>query len=514
VTFLCARPFARSEDRKLSIGGSALTVALRLVNPEITEEDIQASWLRWSDAGDVAAQLLGPKAPAQSEFSILDMAVVFSKLAETSGAADKILILADALHQMSARGARTFVKIVSGEARTGIRDVAVEEAVATAFEASLEVVRSANRHRGNLGSVAADIAAGNHPDDVFTYFSPVDPMLAQPAESAEEIVERISPPVLIEDKYDGIRCQLHKSGDIVRLYSRDRKEITTQFPDVVLAFQSALEDYTLDGEIMIIENGKIQSFARLQQRLNRVKPAKAVLEANPAGLVIFDILASGGISLLDVPLMERRKTLEAIEIPSGQILALQTQAHSADDIEVLFDAAIARGNEGLMAKSGTSHYLSGRRGAHWMKMKRPLETLDCVVVGAEWGHGKRKDVLSDYTFAVRDVMSGALVTIGKAYGGLTDQEIVDMTERLKASTLAEFGRYRTVRPEIVLEIACNGIQLSARHKSGYALRFPRIARIREDKGVLDISTTADVARIYRASLKADSTQDGPAVQGG
>ena len=501
VTYLCGRPFPRSDSRKLSMGGAALMAAIRLLNPEITDEEIQASWLRWSDPGDVAAELLHSIALELSAFTISDMAATFDQLSETSGAAGKSLILSSALARMSVAGARTFVKILSGETRTGIREAAVEEAVSSAFDVPLEEIRSANRHRANLGSAALDAATGNALTDGFTYFSPVDPMLAQPAESAEEIVQRIGSPILIEDKYDGIRCQLHKAQGVVRLYSRDRKEITGQFPDVVEAFQANPGEYALDGEIMVIENGIIQSFARLQQRLNRVKPDKSVLQANPAGLVVFDLIAQDSDSLLELPLTERRTRLEAISLPEGQILTQQYSAANAEEIEILFAEAIARGNEGLMAKSGASLYHSGRRGAHWMKMKRPLETLDCVIVGAEWGHGRRREVLSDYTFAVRDTKSGSLVTIGKAYGGLTDAEIVEMTARLKEITLAEFGRYRTVEPEIVLEIACNGIQLSARHKSGYALRFPRIARIRTDKGVIDISTTEDVERIYRAAMR-------------
>jgi DNA ligase-1 len=170
-------------------------------------------------------------------------------------------------------------------------------------------------------------------------------------------------------------------------------------------------------------------------------------------------------------------------------------AASAAELDALFQAAQARGNEGLMVKQPESPYASGRRGAQWLKLKRPLDTLDVVVVGAEWGHGKRRGVLSDVTFAVRDDATGKLVTIGKAYNGLTDAEIRDMTERLIALTIEDHGYYRTVRPEIVLEVAFNHLQRSARHTSGYALRFPRIVRERRDRSPESVSTLADVERL-------------------
>jgi ATP-dependent DNA ligase len=234
-----------------------------------------------------------------------------------------------------------------------------------------------------------------------------------------------------------------------------------------------------------------------------LRPTANVVAAHPAAFVAFDLLAHEDDVLLEVPLAERRTRLESIPLPGGQLLAPLGSAASAAEIDGLFAAARARGNEGLMLKQPGSPYASGRRGYHWLKLKRPMETLDVVVVGAEWGHGKRHRVLSDYTFAVRDHITGELSTIGKAYGGLTDAEIRDMTERLKALTVHDLGHYRAVRPEIVLEVAFNNIQRSARHTSGYALRFPRIVRIRTDRSPDTISTLADVERLH-AELQGSS----------
>ena len=320
-------------------------------------------------------------------------------------------------------------------------------------------------------------------------------MLAQPAVDAADAVRRLGTPLWAEDKYDGVRCQLHKVGDRVRLFSRDRRDLTTQFPEVVAAFAAAPGRYVLDGEVLAMEEGRALPFLRLQQRLGRIAPAPDVVAAHPVAFVAFDCLAREETGLLDAPLRTRRAALEALALPAGQALAPVWTATSAEDLETLFRAAQDRGNEGLMAKQPDAPYASGRRGAQWLKIKRPLDTLDVVVVGAEWGHGKRRAVLSDLTFAVRDDATGQLVTIGKAYNGLTDAEIRAMTERLLALTVADHGHYRTVRPEIVLEVAFNHLQRSARHTSGYALRFPRIVRVRPDRAPADASTLADVARL-------------------
>jgi DNA ligase-1 len=224
--------------------------------------------------------------------------------------------------------------------------------------------------------------------------------------------------------------------------------------------------------------------------------------AHPVAFVAFDCLVHEDQGLLDEPLRTRRATLEALALPPGQALAPVWTASSAEALDALFEAAQARGNEGLMVKQPEAPYASGRRGAQWLKVKRPLDTLDVVVVGAEWGHGKRRAVLSDLTFAVRDEDTGRLVTIGKAYNGLTDAEILAMTERLTALTVEDHGHYRTVRPEIVLEVAFNHLQRSTRHTSGYALRFPRIVRVREDRRPESASTLRDVMRLASAVAAA------------
>jgi ATP-dependent DNA ligase I len=512
VTYLGGRPFARGDGRTLSVGGATLDAALRAARPELSDEQVTSAWRRHADAGDAAADLwTGATPPDAAPVQLADVAATFEALYAARGPRAKTLLLVNALRRMSERTIRAFVKAMLGEARIGVQEQTLEDAVAHATGQPIDAVRAANRHRADLGAVALDARRGRLEPARFSYFTPVDPMLAQPATDGADAVQRLGTPLWVEDKYDGVRCQLHKVDAAVRLYSRDRRELTVQFPEVVTAFAAAPGRYVLDGEVLAMEEGRALPFLRLQQRLGRLEPAPDVVAAHPVALVAFDCLAHEDHALLDEPLRVRRATLEALPLPPGQPLSAVWTATSVEELDALFVAAQARGNEGLMVKQPAAPYASGRRGAQWLKIKRPLETLDVVVVGAEWGHGKRRAVLSDLTFAVRDDATGQLATIGKAYNGLTDVQIREMTVRLLALTVEDRGHYRTVRPEIVLEVAFNHLQRSARHSSGYALRFPRIVRVRPDRSPENASTLADVARLA-AALQAGA--DATSVTGG
>jgi DNA ligase-1 len=505
VTYLGGRPFPRGDGRTLSVGGATLDAALRAARPELTDALVTAAWRRHADAGDAAAEMWAGATPDdRAPVRLADVAASFEALHTARGPRAKTELLRDVFRRLSERTIRAFVKSMLGEARIGVQEQTLEDAVAHATDQPIEAVRAANRHRADLGAVALDARRGQLEPARFAYFTPVDPMLAQPAADAADAVRRLGIPLWVEDKYDGVRCQLHKIDTTVRLYSRDRRELTVQFPEVVAAFAAAPGRYVLDGEVLAMEEGRPLPFLRLQQRLGRIEPTPEVVAAHPVALVAFDCLAHDDEPLLDVPLRARRATLETLPLPPGQPLAQVWTASSAEELDALFTAAQARGNEGLMVKRPEAPYASGRRGAQWLKVKRPLETLDVVVVGAEWGHGKRRGVLSDLTFAVRDEVTGHLATIGKAYNGLTDAEIREMTERLLTLTVEDHGHYRTVRPEIVLEVAFNHLQRSARHTSGYALRFPRIVRVRTDRSPENASTLGDVARLA-AMLEAGPT---------
>ncbi|HVQ75908.1 MAG TPA: ATP-dependent DNA ligase [Candidatus Binatia bacterium] len=498
VTFLLGRPFPRAEKRRISVGGATLVAALAELLPGLDPEAVSGAWRRHGDASDMAADIRAGAGAPPAEGPPVRLGELAERLAEihvARGSSAKAVLLARLFRRMGPPGVRAAVKVLLGETRAGMQESLLEDAVARLAGQTLEAVRAANRHRADLGAVAREARRGFLDVHHFSYFTPLDPMLAHPAAGPGEAIRRLGAPVWVEDKYDGVRCQLHAADGEVRLYSRDRHEITHQFPEVVAVFARVGGRYALDAELVAMDGDRALPFARLQQRLGRLRPSPEVVAAHPAALVSFDLLALGDESLLAESLRVRRERLEALALPEGQRRAPLASARSEEELESLFAAARARGNEGLMCKQPGSPYISGRRGHHWLKLKRPLDTLDVVVVGAEWGHGKRRAVLSDYTFAVRDPASGALLTIGKAYGGLTDAEIRELTARLHALTVHDAGHYRTVRHEIVLEVAFNNVQRSSRHGSGYALRFPRIVRVRPDRTAADASTLADVERL-------------------
>jgi DNA ligase-1 len=328
-------------------------------------------------------------------------------------------------------------------------------------------------------------------------------MLASPEPDAAAILERAqawgtpdAPPSLwLEDKYDGIRCQLHQRGSHVTLYSRDLKDVTDTFPELVAAARRHPGEWILDGEVIAMDGERVLPFADLQRRLGRREGDLFLGDEIPVRYLAFDLLWSQGQDWMRRPLRERRQALDALALPASFRRAHLTPATTAEDIDAAFLAARARGNEGLMIKDPASAYSPGRRGLNWLKLKRALATLDCVVVGAEYGHGKRHGVLSDYTFAVRDERTQELKVIGKAYSGLTNAEIERLTEHFLARVLRQTGRRFEVEPDLVLEIAFDSIQPSPRHNSGLALRFPRIARIRDDKTVANIDTLAQARRL-------------------
>ena len=375
--------------------------------------------------------------------------------------------------------------MLGGDLRIGLREGLLEAAIAKAFDRPLDDVKWAGMLTGDVGRLASLARDDRLADAEMTVFHPLKFMLASPAEDAAEIIRRLGPEVWVEDKYDGIRAQLHKRGSEVRLFSRDLHDVTSQFPEIAEAATDLAWDGILDGEILGWKDGVVLPFVSLQARLGRKTPSAAIQAEVPVIFVAFDALAlgpGGGAPiepLLRTPLTERRRRLEAIDLPlagDGGRFARSTLAVAADAeaLEAAFLDARGRRNEGLMVKDPESGYSPGRRGLGWLKMKKALATIDCVVVGVEVGHGKRHGVLSDYTFAVRDTAQDRLVTIGKAYSGLTDAEIAEMTRWFEAHTVAQYGRYRQVEPTVVVEIGFDVILRSNRHKSGFSLRFPRI----------------------------------------
>ena len=459
-----------------------------------------------AEPGAAAASPSIPEVAAAASPTIPEVAAAFAAIVFAAGPAAKSAAFESLLRRCDALSATYVVKILAGELRIGLRDGLLQAAIAQAFGRSTQAVSNAAMLTGDIGETAVLAREDRLGTTRLRLFRPLRFMLASPAEDAAEIMTRLGPVVWTEDKYDGIRVQLHRRGPEARLFSRDLNDVSGQFPEVVEAAMRLDWDGVLDGELLAYRDEVVLPFLALQRRLGRKEPSAGLRDEVPVAYVAFDALALGPRDgdvepLMGLPLAERRARLEGLRLedaePGRFVLSRLVQVGSADELETVFAAARERRNEGLMVKDPTSAYAPGRRGFGWLKMKKALATLDCVVVGVEGGHGKRHGVLSDYTFAVRDDATGALVTIGKAYSGLTDAEIAERTRWFEEHTLTRHGRYRTVEPTVVVEVAFDVIMRSARHRSGFALRFPRIARLRTDKSAAECDTLATVESLWR-----------------
>jgi ATP-dependent DNA ligase I len=503
-------PFPPIENKALRLGWAVIRDALCGV-AGMDQGEFGQCYLKHSDLGETAWEILSQTAPGDSNLALTDVESLFHELHAARGPLSKLPPLMRTLRRCTALEGKYLIKILTGDLRIGLKEGLVEEAVAQAFQEPLAEVKKANLILGNLGETAALARRKQLSAATLVPLRPLKFMLASPEASAAAVWQRVlewsgpgpsrkaaeaplplgpiesCPTVWLEDKYDGIRCQAHKVENRVALFSRDLKEITTTFLDVADLMRPWPESVIVDGELVAMRGDVVLPFAELQKRLGRREGDLFLGAQIPVQLIAFDLLWCGGQSLLNQPLRDRRAKLEQI---AGQKLRLAqvTRAHSPEEIDRAFTDARQRGNEGLMIKDPASLYMPGRRGLAWLKLKKARATLDCVVVGAEYGHGKRRAVLSDYTFAVRDEVTGLLQIIGKAYTGLTDAEIAQLTRHFLSKAKRRHGRYFELEPDTVLEIAFDAVQLSERHDSGLALRFPRIARLRPDKSPAQIDT--------------------------
>jgi DNA ligase-1 len=524
--FLSGRAFPAFEERTLQIGG-ALLWKLVAELAHSNEGELRAAYRKRGDLGSAAGDLLARRADAGTpgRIKLTEVRGVFDEIAATRTAAAKGAALAALLQRATPLETKYILKIITGELRIGLKESLVEEAIARSYGEPLVQVQRANMLLGDIGATLQLAAEHRLQQARMRMFHPIGFMLASPAADAAEAFEYFEH-AQVEDKYDGIRAQAHCGGGKVRLFSRTLDEVTPSFPELVEPLGELPGEVILDGEIVPwqddTDGGHAMPFAKIQQRLGRKQVSEKLIGEVPVAYVVFDVMYAEGSLTLDKPLSERNALLtrvfsgerrinprplqvtqsrllfepEAEEAAvSGWVLrAPALRADSAEQLEALFSQAMARGNEGLMIKDLQSPYTPGRRGRSWLKLKRELATLDVVVTAAEYGHGRRIHVLSDYTFAVRK--GEELVNIGKAYSGLTDAEIAELTDWFLTHTTADHGFLREVEPKIVLEVAFNAIMRSDRHDSGYALRFPRIVRVRQDKLPAEINTVEDVEEIY------------------
>jgi ATP-dependent DNA ligase len=483
-------PFAEWEQAVTSVGW----VTVARAASQVTGWDIEtigACAAAVGDLGEAIGLLLPEEAP--EGMSIREVDSRLRELSRERKAAGKQAAVEAMLRRSSPVEGKYLLKTLSGGLRIGADVTTVEEALAQAFGADREAVARARRASGDIGETAVAAREGTLAEIRFRLFHPIGFMLATPVEAAEDVADELSS-FAIEDKYDGIRAHAHKSGTRVALFSRTLDDVTGQFPEVAASLAKLPGSFLLDGEVLAWREGRPDSFFRLQRRLGRKAPEPELLAEIPVAFVAYDCLARDGKPLFEEEWSARRRELEAIS-PAGELLVSPVhRAETPEELDRLFDQARERGNEGLMLKRRDSPYQAGKRGRAWRKYKKALATLDVVVTAVQQGNGKRAGMLSDYTFAVRD--GDRFVNIGKAYSGLTDEEIRTMGTRFRKITVARYGPVRAVEPEVVLEVSFDSIQKSTRHKSGFALRFPRIVRLRPDKSPGQVDTLERVAEIY------------------
>jgi len=543
--YLAGTPFAEADSRKLNAGGALLSKTLLAVSGA-TDAELGAAYRRHGDLGAAAFDLLREREQGSGDrdqaLTLDDIAVAFAAMATAKTTAIRAGLVESLLRRASPVEAKYLLKLMLGDMRIGVKQSLVEEAIAVAASAPVAAVRHAVMLEADLAAAVKRAFAGTLGEARMRLFHPLGFMLASPVDSPEEAVERFTEKgatgveAFLEDKYDGMRAQVH-CGDAeqpgrVAIYSRNREDVTASFPELEEAFAAVRQPLIFDGEILGWDFAAARAlpFAVLTQRIGRKKVSNDLRQQIPVIFMAFDLMYAGDQLLLELPLRERRNRLESVaeklvetarspltvdERKKGAQAMMFTEAdedgverlmisptrlvENAEDIDRAYADARARSNEGVMLKAADSVYQPGRRGLAWVKLKRELATLDVVVTGAEFGHGKRAGILSDYTFAVR-AADGELQNVGKAYSGLTDAEIAEMSAWMMEHTLEDFGHFRTVEPLMVLEVAFNNIMRSGRHASGFALRFPRIIRIRTDKPVSEIDTVERVEEVYQSQV--------------
>lgn len=470
VSFLTGRPFPVSDPRTLNVRGLPRTDDEPAGEP-LTIADVAAAF------ADVAA-VEGPGGRRRREERL-------AALARRATAAER-----EILH-----------RIVTGEMRTGVSDGLVLEAVAEAAGADVAAVRRAALVLGDL-AVVAPLALQGGPAALAGVtprpFVPMLPMLAEIAADFDQVLRAHGGRTALEFKYDGARIQVHVDGGRVGIWSRRLSDVTASLPDVVSAVRDlGPTPFILDGEVVALDAaGRPLPFQELMRRFRRVHDVEALIGRLPLALHFFDCLMVGGRSLIDAPCEERWRALVAVT--GGRFLAERAVVATVEEAEAFRTRAVAAGHEGVMAKDLAAPYEPGGRGKRWLKIKAAA-TVDCVIIAADRGSGRRVGWLSNYHLAARDGEGWAHV--GKTFKGLTDREFAEITERLWRLAEADDGLTVRVRPEVVVEVEYNEIQKSPTYPSGLALRFARIARIREDKAPGQATTLEELRALYERQFQ-------------
>jgi DNA ligase-1 len=521
VYLILGRVFPDWDSRSLDISWKAMWKITRsIANPE--EQDYEKIFSNSVDAGDTIMRIFEKKFEEScgkskgAGLSILDVYKYFEGIASTKGKGSRerkeyliheLFIKADPLES------KYIAKNVIGEMRHGVSEGIILEAISTATNIESDKIRKANMLTGDVGEVAfiavtqGEAGISNIP---LKMFRPLKPMLAQTSNSVKDALGefkkvRTDEPqknIALEYKYDGARLQIHKQGNEIKVFSRRLTDITAALPDVVKLIGQSIkaQSVILEGELIGVDSsGRPLPFQHIMRRLTRVHGIGKMIKDVPVKLHLFDCLAINGNPLIDFPYKERWRELKQLK---GDIpLATRIVANDPEKGEKFLHQSIKEGHEGLMAKSLMSKYTPGVRGKAWLKIKKAI-TLDLVIVAADWGYGRRHNWLSNYHLAAWNDSLGEFLMVGKTFKGLTDKEFESMTKSLLSLRVREYRSTVYVRPKVVVEVAFNEIQKSPRYKSGMALRFARITRIRDDKLTTEASTIKELRNIYEKQFAA------------
>lgn len=477
VRFLTGRVFGDQETKKLGVGGATLWKIAKASSLQVSllSSDLGVSLLDVGRTFESLASLMGKDRQQKAENLLQGLFSRFSDLEK-----------------------KFALRLLSGEMEIGAVDGVLLAAIAASSKLALDRVRRAYMIMGDVGQVA-ELALTN-PTAIASakieLFNPVRPMLAEMATSIREILESHSNGTAFEYKYDGARIQIHKLRDTARIFSRRLSDVTASIPEIATLVKESTssKQVLLEGEVIAVDSdGKPLPFQDLMRRFRRMHDIEDATAKIPLQLHLFDILLLDNDELIDKRYAERRLILERV-VP-GELLAPRIVSEDEAEIQRLFDTALAEGHEGLMAKALDSRYEVGRRGKKWFKLKK-TETLDLAIVAADWGYGRRTGWLSNYHLAVRDEQTGELLVVGKTFKGLTDDEFREMTKRLQELKSSGTEFTVTVKPAVVVEVAYDEIQRSPHYRSGFALRFARITRIRDDKRIDDVDTLQRLRTLY------------------
>ena len=487
----------------------ASAAALLLIGralPEGSEKKLEVSFTTIMDLLEDSGQslLLSIEEPP----TILEVSSTLKRIAEISGPnsrSKKIALLRSLVMRMSELERKWLFKQIIGEMQHGVNEGVLLEALAELTGADLKSVQRAYMLLGRLDElvkIAKDGGREAIEKVKLQIFNPLRPMLAEICNDIDELLKNVGRPMAFEYKFDGARVQIHMKDGVIKIYSRRLNEVTDSIPDVVKQVKDGVKEVreiVLDGEVIAVDkDGKPLPFQELLRRFRRVRRVSEKIEEIPLKLQVFDILYLDGVELLDKPYEERWKILT--EKIDSKFLAPRIITSDPKVVKDFLEKAIEEGHEGLMAKRLDSPYRPGRRERLWLKIK-PAENLDLVIVAADWGYGRRTGWLSNYHLAAYNPRTDGFEVVGKTFKGLTDEEFELMTKRLLQLKLSDDGYTVRVKPEIVVEVAYNEIQKSPKYRSGYALRFARITRIRLDKSPREADTIDKIRELYLKQFK-------------